>query len=299
MKLLIAGSSVEDMIHTKGTVLNQPGGMFYVASAVDALREENDEIFMLTNLSQKQRHLYFPLYERFNSSLVNTVEQLPVNHLFIHEKGEREEKYEHLTEKISFEPCALENLDLDGVLINLITGFDFTPSDIKRIKAITNAPVFLDIHSRTRSFSEEGKREFSQIDDINEWASTVDILQANENEILYCGSGNEEKSIVENILNLGVKFVLVTKGDAGVRMYYRNNGETNSLFVKALQVESVNKVGCGDVFGATFFINWLRTNDPVNALYAGNAAGAVISTYKSTKQIENLKKDVDSLLYEK
>lgn len=299
MKLLIAGSSVEDMIHTNGKVLNQPGGMFYVASAVDALKEDGDEIFMLTNLSEKQKHLYFPLYERFNRSLVNIVDQLPVNHLLIHEKGEREEKYEYLTEKIKFDPAALSDLNLSGVLVNLITGFDFTPDDLKTIKSITQAPVFLDIHSRARSFSEDGNRDFAKIDDIDQWAASVDILQANETEILCCGTGEIEESIVENILNLGVKIVLVTKGDLGVRMYYRKDGEINSLFAKAIKVETINKVGCGDVFGAAFFLNWLRTGDAVKALYAGNAAGAVISTYKTTEQIENLKKDVDSLLYEK
>lgn len=332
MQLLIAGSSVEDMIHIldkassatgnpegasglhpspftphtsnpqtpnpKPQILNQPGGMFYVASACNALKEEGDRIWMLTGMSENQRHLYFPLYDNFELEFVNHVEQLPVNHLFIHEEGERDEKYENFAQKIEFDPEALSRHHFDGVLLNLITGFDLTPADAAAIRKVTGAPVFLDIHSRSRSFDHDGKRVFAKIDDIAEWLAQVDILQANENEIKYCGDGEEESLIVENILNLGVKIVLVTRSAAGVRMYRRINGETNSLFVKALPVRSVNKVGCGDVFGTAFFMEWLRTGDPVRSLYYANAAGAAVSTYEKNSLITRLKKDVDTLLHE-
>ncbi len=339
MNLLIAGSSVEDMIHILGpnssplatehsllksgngkatsgqratdnelhssqftahtSPLNQPGGMYYVASACNALKDEGDEIWMLTGMSEKQRHLYFPLYDNFNLEFVNHVEQLPVNHLFIHDEGERDEKYENFAQKIEFDPEALSRHHFDGVLLNLITGFDLTPADAAAIKKVTGAPVYLDIHSRSRSFNPDGKRVFAKITDIEDWLAPVDILQANENEIKYCGDGEEESLIVENILNLGVKIVLVTGSAAGVRMYRRINGETNSLFVKALPVNAVNKVGCGDVFGSAFFIHWLRTCDPVRSLYFANAAGAAVSTYGKNSLITGLKKDVDTLLHEK
>ncbi|KAB2909052.1 MAG: carbohydrate kinase family protein [Ignavibacteriales bacterium] len=353
------------------------------------MRENGDEFTLITNISGKQKALFEPLYSRFNSRYINPVDTLPINHLYIYNDKERDEKYENFSLKVEINPAVLStgklrdkeaaeiensenqsfkissttnqipenrppdngisnyrssetkyrkdefscnkpegntseinksadskppelNLPLnkqaennavqkryDGVLVNLITGHDVTPEDIAAVKKATNAPVYLDIHSLARSISPNGERYFKKIKNTDEYLLHIDILQANESEILCCGTGDMEQPIVENILNFGVKIVLVTKNSAGVKMYQRLNGETNSLFVKAHPVQTVNQVGCGDVFGAAFFIHWLRTNSPVEALYFGNAAGAAVSQYETNDKIVNLKEDVNTLLYEK
>jgi sugar/nucleoside kinase (ribokinase family) len=299
MNILLAGSSVEDFIHNGENTINQPGGLFYSASAVDALREEGESFFLLTNMSESQKHLYYPLYNGFETKFVNSVDKLPVIHLTIKEHGERAEKYENLTEKISFDLSSLSEIKFDGILVNLITGYDLEADDLKLLKESLKAPIFLDIHSLSRPINEDGGREFAKIKGIENWLSSVDILQANETEIRCCGDEEVEDLIASNILNLGVKIVLVTKGDLGVRMYYLINNEVNSIFVKAIPVKTVNKVGCGDLFGAAFFLTYLRTNDPIKALYFANVAGAAVSTYKTIDLIKNLKEDIDSFLYEK
>jgi sugar/nucleoside kinase (ribokinase family) len=299
MKLLIVGSSVEDFIHSGDTIVNQPGGLFYTASAVDALRDEDDLVYLLTNMSESQSHHYFPLYDRFKLDLVNKVKKLPVIHLYIKDLGERDEKYENLTDPIIFDNTKISETNFDGILVNLITGYDLDSETLKKLKSSFNAPLFLDIHSLTRPMSHDGTREFQKIENIEAWLSSVDILQANETEIMCCGTGETEEMIVENILNLGVKIVLVTKGRTGAKLYYRITNETNSLFVKSHPVETINKVGCGDLFGAAFFVSFLQNHDPVKSLYYSNAAGAAVSTYRSLDLIKNLKNDIDTLLYEK
>ncbi len=299
MKLLFVGSSIEDFIHSGDEILNQPGGMFYTASAVDALMGKDDICYLLTNMSESQKHHYFPLYNSFNLELVNPVEKLPVNHLFIKEHGERDEKYENLTEPIVFDATKIAEENFDGILVNLITGYDLGCEAFKKLKPATNGPVFLDVHSLARSMNSDGTREFKIIEKIEEWLSSVDILQANETEIMCCGTAETEELIVENILNLGVKIVLVTKSNLGARMYYKSEGEINSIFAKAHPVETINKVGCGDLFGAAYFMSYLANNDPIKSLYYANAAGAAVSTYDSTALIKNLKNDIDTLLYEK
>lgn len=299
MKLLIVGSSVEDFIHSGDTILNQPGGLFYTASAVDALKGPEDECFLLTNMSDSQKHHYFPLYNNFKLDFVNQVEKLPVIHLFIKERGEREEKYENLTDSIFFDESKISEQNFDGILVNLITGYDLDCGELKKLKSKTNSPVFLDIHSLTRPIQSDGTREFAKIEKIEEWFASVDILQANETEIMCCGTAETEEMIVENILNLGLKIVLVTKGNLGAKMYYKSEDEINTIFVKAHNVKTINKVGCGDLFGAAFFISYLASNDPIKSLYYANAAGAAVSTYDSISLIKNLKNDIDTLLYEK
>lgn len=299
MKLLIVGSSVEDFIHSGDAILNQPGGLFYTASAVNALMGDGDKCYLLTNMSESQKHHFFPLYNGFELDLVNQVDKLPVIHLVVKEHGEREEKYENLTDPIRFDTTKISEHKFDGILVNLITGYDLDCDALKRLKFITNAPVFLDIHSLTRPMKSDGSREFAKIENVEEWFSSIDILQANETEIMCCGTAETEESIVENILNLGVKIVLVTKGILGAKMYYKHGEEINTVFVKSHSVTTTNKVGCGDLFGAAFLMTYLKYNDPIKSLYYANAAGAAVSTYDSIAFIKNLKNDIDTLLHEK
>ena len=56
------------------------------------------------------------------------------------------------------------------------------------------------------------------------------------------------------------------------------NGEVKNLFVKAVRVNSVNKIGCGDIFGAVFFYTYISTNNILVSLNAANKAGATAAS---------------------
>ncbi|MFA5804952.1 MAG: hypothetical protein WC879_09925, partial [Melioribacteraceae bacterium] len=49
-------------------------------------------------------------------------------------------------------------------------------------------------------------------------------------------------------------------------------------FVNAIEINSANKIGCGDIFGAVFFYIYISTNDILVSLKAANKAGAVAAS---------------------
>ena len=45
--------------------------------------------------------------------------------------------------------------------------------------------------------------------------------------------------------------------------------------VDAEKVEAINKVGCGDIFGAVFFYTYIKDNNVINSLNSSNKAGSL------------------------
>ena len=60
----------------------------------------------------------------------------------------------------------------------------------------------------------------------------------------------------------------------------------------ALDVKPVNKVGCGDVFGAVYFYNYIRNKNLIEALTRANIAAGTSTTYIDINDYLNLKADV-------
>ena len=51
----------------------------------------------------------------------------------------------------------------------------------------------------------------------------------------------------------------------------------------------MDTVGCGDVFGAAFFIEYLKTKDLVKAAESGNRAAAMKSAFRGPEGLEALR----------
>jgi sugar/nucleoside kinase (ribokinase family) len=72
--------------------------------------------------------------------------------------------------------------------------------------------------------------------------------------------------IVEELFSYGVKILCVTKGELGARVYYKNQNEVVSYFVAARKINNPNLIGCGDVFGASFFYSYIRNKNVIDSL---------------------------------
>ncbi len=53
-------------------------------------------------------------------------------------------------------------------------------------------------------------------------------------------------------------------------------------------------VGTGDVFGAVFFYNYIKTKDASSSLGLANTAAGCAASYNDFKNFDNLKEDVFS-----
>lgn len=269
MNLLIIGHSVEDHIGDKPAT---PGGIFFTAAAISLLSHPSDSLYLHTFTEAANFHLFAPAFHAFRSDFLVSISKIPRVHLTLHEDRERTERFENINTEL---PCDFpDSLKPDGILLNMITGYETTPEKLATLKEQYNCPVYLDTHSLSRGYAENRNREFRQIPKAELWVRSVDILQANEHEIMTYPFGTKEAEVADAILAMGTSAVIVTKGEQGVTCYQRGK----VFDIPAPVVPAINKVGCGDVFGASFFIHYLRHGVLVDALHFGVKTATFVTT---------------------
>ncbi|MBZ0199540.1 MAG: carbohydrate kinase family protein [Ignavibacteriaceae bacterium] len=289
MKILLVGHSVEDHIIKDGVEVIQPGGLYYSAIGAASAKEDEDEIFIHTAI-KKNYKLFDDVYSAFNKKFVEDGANVPEVHLTIHPDKEREERYSNLLAKLHFPHDYDEKFD--GILVNMITGFEMEPVDLQKIRDRFNGLIYLDLHSLARGINEKMERIFRPVPQKDEWLRCVDILQVNENEILTLSGKKNIIETAKEIIAFGIKILLVTKGEYGVRAYYKNGDEIESIYISAEKIIVKNKIGCGDIFGAVFFYNYINEPNLMNALQMANRAASIAVSYDKFTMFKNLKNDV-------
>ncbi|MCU7513948.1 MAG: carbohydrate kinase family protein [Ignavibacteria bacterium] len=290
MKLLVIGHSVEDHIHIKGGHEVKPGGIFYSVLGLKSFLEEKDDIMLLTSMEKESESLFSPLYDGLKKDFFQYKGRIPRVNLFIPDNAERCENYENLAEHLDI--TALKELNsFNGILVNMITGFDLRLEDLKSLRNDFKGPVYLDVHTLSRGLGENNQREFRLIPHAMEWIAQVDIVQVNENELRTLSSKESEIEIAREVLHAGLKCLIVTKGELGSKIYSLENGELKSYFQSAIKINCVNKVGCGDIFGAAFFTSFLKGKSLAEAARIANAASGVTASYSEIKDFLKLKND--------
>lgn len=282
MKILIIGHSVEDHIHQNDLETVKAGGIYYSALGFSRIAATDDEIHLITALQKSNEHLFADVYSKDIKKHINWIDEIPKVHLIIHDSEERTECYENVSENLDIDYSMLN--EFDGILINMITGYDITLEQLKKIRKYFKGIIYLDVHTLSRGIAEDKTRVFRQIPDFSDWASCLDLIQANEIEKKTFFTFQDESSIVSELFKLGVKVFIVTKGNAGSTAYHMPENKIELVNLSAENVEAITKVGCGDIFGSVFFYYYLKTKNVNYSLTAANyAAGQFASAESFTK----------------
>lgn len=290
MKLLLIGHSVADIISKDVEKIIQPGGLFYTASAIKELSTKNDSIFLCTQIDDKYYNLYEQVYESFDLSLTERVNSIPMVELTLAGHFERKEHYKNLCNNIKIDYSRLK--EFDGILINMITGFDIDLTQLREIRKSTKALIYFDVHTLSRGIDENLHRDFRSIPNFDKWAENIDIIQCNQHEIFTLSDQKNESKIIKELFECGVKIECVTKGESGVRVYYQNKSEAASYFRDSKKVSHNNKVGCGDVFGAAFFYGYISSGDIFKAAELASSSAEFIASINDLSEFRNLKQNV-------
>jgi sugar/nucleoside kinase (ribokinase family) len=160
----------------------------------------------------------------------------------------------------------------------MITGFDISLDRLKTIRKNYNGVIYFDLHTLSRGVDNNMTRKFRTVPDAGEWISNVDILQCNEMELWTLTSESNRSGAIKSTLEYGLKYLIVTRGKHGAELYYLENSNLRSITRPASFVNVVNKIGCGDIFGAVFFYNYLCQRDTTYSLeVAIKSAGKAVS----------------------
>ncbi|MCX7798431.1 MAG: carbohydrate kinase family protein [Melioribacter sp.] len=269
MNILLIGHSIVDHIEKNGDQITKAGGIFYSTVGMLLIKNRNDKIYLLTALSKNNYYLFEKIYSKVCLDYVTETDNMPEVYLKDYHDRERDEFYKNISSPLSLEK--IEDLSkFDGILINMITGFDITIEQLKFIRNNFNGKIYFDVHTLSRGIDQNMKREFRQIKDIENWLSNIDILQCNQNELMTIFDYDNENERINRILSYSANILVLTKGSNGAELYYKENNKVKNYVVPAERVEVKNRIGCGDIFGAVFFYSYLRSKNLVESLNEAN-----------------------------
>lgn len=287
MKLLVVGHSVKDLIKRNNEVIIQPGGIFYTIKTLLNLVEADDKIYLNTSMDEKEYHLFEQTYSLVKKDFFEKVDAIPKVNLSHSKDLEREEIYENITDSLKLNIKDFSSID--GILINMITGFDINIDRLEHIRNNFNGTIFFDVHTMSRGLDENYKRLFRRIPDFERWAKCIDILQANQSELHTLADKENENEILKELFRFGIKIIVITKDKYGAELFSKKENKIISTKVPAVSVKERNKVGCGDVFGAVFFYNYIKSNNEINSLINANKAAGFYVGLSNINDLSSLK----------
>ncbi len=287
MKILLIGHTIIDHFASEREVV-KPGGIFYNSLGFSSIMKPEDELYLITGFNEQDMSFYDINVDKGNFSYAVESDDLPEVKLIVHDKKEREEIYKNISGKLSVEKI-LDLNQFDGIFINMITGFDIDLDDLIKLRKSYGGLIYFDVHTLSRGLDENGNRNFRKIPNREKWLSNVDIVQVNQNELLTLSDRQDEFGIAHEVLSLGPKLLLVTKGNLGAIMFYMNNNRLESFSVPAEKAKVVNKIGCGDVFGAVFFYSYITNKNFFESLEKAVYAGSLIVTFKEFDDYSGLR----------
>lgn len=286
MKFLLIGHSIIDHIEKYEEKNSQPGGIFYSALGMVACGKKTDTIHLLTGYNKLSGNIFSSVYKKLDLSLCTLIDPMPEVILKVSNEGEREEIYKNISSPLDLKPLNNSNSP-DGILINMITGFDITLDNLKRIRSVYNCPIYFDVHTLSRGLDEKMNRKFRAIPKVSEWLSNIDILQCNESELRTITEVQPLDKAAEFIFSFGAKVLIITKAENGVEAFVSEQNLMKNFIIPPVEVETKNKIGCGDIFGSVFFYNYISTRNVFLSLNRANKAGAVAAaTENLTQQFE-------------
>lgn len=298
MNILVIGHSVVDKIIDRDNISIKPGGIFYTVISLLSQIEKGDKVNLCTNIDKRSEGLFKEVYDKIQNDLITKIASIPQVELLVDDTGERKETYTEISQNLRIPTNDLHRFD--GVLINMISGNDISLAQLIELRKNFVGTIYFDVHTLSRGIDKNLNRNFRRIDDFNKWAKCIDILQVNESELLTLSDQKDETKIVEKLFALGIKQFIVTKAELGATVYFINNeGKIKSCHKDVIQVKIKNKVGCGDVFGAVYFYNYIKNKNILAALELANVYAGISTTYSEVNELLNLNRDADKQIGKK
>ncbi|MFH1194742.1 MAG: PfkB family carbohydrate kinase [bacterium] len=291
MKLLVIGHSVIDKIVAGENIIIKPGGVFYSALGLSLLKKASDDFYLLTAVNPVDIQIFSNIFKNFDTHYSPTIQATPAVRLIIPDNSEREEVYENFAGPLPI--FQVEDINsFDGILLNMITGFDVQISELKTFATDYRGLIYFDVHTLSRGVDENNRRVFRKIPDATQWLDCVDIVQANNYELLTLSGIENEFESAKFILSRRPHILIITMGETGAKIFYCENGEIKNKFITAEKVNAVNKIGCGDIFGSVFFYSYISTQDIHESLRRANIAASYITLVNNPEDFLLFKNDI-------
>jgi sugar/nucleoside kinase (ribokinase family) len=298
MKFLVVGHLCLDVIHP----IDEPevqsyGGIYYSVATLAALAGRGDRILPVFGVNKNEYDsLLRHIKEKFPAVDASGIYQFdePTNnvHLFYQNAETRIECSKDISKPIPFEKIR-SFLNVDGVLVNMISGFDLKLETLDELRLAVReekVPIHFDYHSLTLGVKDNHERFRRPVSDWRRWAFMTDTIQLNEEEIggLPLENLNEQQTI-GHFLSLSVKGVVITRGERGATLYTSDHKKIVRQDIAGLSVQRArDATGCGDVFGAAFHFHYVKNGNMLAAAEFANTIAARKAQMVGAQNIELL-----------
>lgn len=121
----------------------------------------------------------------------------------------------------------------------------------------------------------------------------TDLFMPSGAEMFLFTKATEERAAVAELLDRGIKAVVVKRGADGASHFDR----TGEVSAPAFKVEEVDPTGAGDSFSAAFVTCWLRGMEPAKALTIANATGARAVSVKGPMEGTSTMAEIETFLH--
>ncbi|MBI5472012.1 MAG: carbohydrate kinase family protein [Ignavibacteriae bacterium] len=298
MTFLVVGHLCLDVIHpVDEPEIRSYGGIYYAMATLASLAVNGDRVVPVFGVNTNDyepliRHL--KKFPNVDTSGVFTFDE-PTNnvHLFYQTAETRIECSKDISKPIPFQRIK-GFLKADGVLVNMISGFDITLNTLDEIRMAVREqkiPIHFDYHSLTLGVQENHERFRRPVSDWRRWAFMIDTVQLNEEEIAGLPlEPSTEQQTVGHLLTLGVHGLVVTRGERGATLFTNEHKKVIHADVTGRQIErSRDATGCGDVFGAAFHLHYVKTHDLLAATEFANRVAAAKAQMSGSDDIQLLR----------
>ena len=267
---IIGAPCIDEVISPSGEMTSQAfGGILYSYAAIErAIGELNIEVecFPITWTSIPDRELILPFYKLLThfkdiTPLLQTEALTNRVRLVYQDDANRTEHCPSILPELT--PAELSWIDLgslDGLFINMISGFDISLETMRWIRGQTKAHIHLDVHAMvlgTLSIESNEPRKLAGRSDWRQWLACVDSVQMNELESDWLGAYelNSELELLQEIRRLfnskgSPQTVIVTRAERGATSF---DFIAEKIWKKdPMKRPILNTTGSGDVFGAIY-----------------------------------------------
>jgi sugar/nucleoside kinase (ribokinase family) len=302
MTITIIGHLCKDIVHLYGETDTQEesfGGIMFTLLTLANLMSDRDILQPVFGVGQSDyESLMEHLKEYKNidtSGIFKFKGQTNQVHLFYQKDAQtRIECSKNISAPIPFNRIK-PYLDGDGVLINMISGADITLETLDYIRMEVRereVPIHFDFHSLTLGIDQEFKRFRRPLTDWRRWCFMLNSIQMSEEEALGLSAEHyDEQTLINHLMPLMVSSLIVTRSENGASIIVQDiHKKLTRKDIEGISFgKAIDTTGCGDVFGAAFFYQYLKAKDSFLAAEFANKTAALNATFKSSKDLEDLR----------
>lgn len=182
----------------------------------------------------------------------------------------------------------------DALYVNFISGFELDLDTARMLRDGYAGPTYADLHSLFQGVGNRGLRVPQELPRWREWLRCFDAVQTNEEEFDLLGRAwGDPWRLAAEVVGAELKLVAVTLGDRGAayvaapafdgrpqswpptrhRVGVSGPSRSGHLPVSG-GIRDGDPTGCGDVWGATFFVRLLAGDGLETAMGQANTAAA-------------------------